>query len=360
MSTMRIANSIRALAVCALACFSVDGELHAQVRTKSEAQQSAPVGNSTREMRDVATRSIPFSQLTPSAVHQIRSVVDSASYFRRMPTETVACDPEMFTFLVRNPEVMVGIWDVMGITRVMLNRVGQYQLTGDDGAGTTCKMDLIFGDDTTHIYAVSGAYKGSLWPKELQGNSIVLIHNSPVVTSNGVVSPSMQVTMDVFLKLDNIGADLIVRSLGPLVNKSADHNFIECVAFLEQVSQVAANNPVGLQNLASRINNLDPNTRDQFIQTTKVVASKNGLLTAEPLAAIQTSSEYGSSRVPPLEYAEPESRGSSQDGKLSAIGPTGRPISTRRSQTGNISGEQSIEPKGDSPTLYLLNHSSTP
>lgn len=406
---MRMANLIRKLAICALACFFADGEVQAQSGARSDYQQSVPVGNSTREMRDVATKTIPFNQLTPAATTQIRSVVDNASYFRRLPSETINCDPEMFTFLVRNPEVMVGIWDVMGITRVTLNRIAQYQLAGDDGAGTTCKMDLIFGDDTTHIYAVTGSYKGNLWAKELIGNSIVLIHNSPAVQPNGSVSPTIQVTMDVFLKLENIGADLIVRTLGPLVNKSADSNFVECIAFVEQVSQVAANNPVGLQNLAGRLKGVDPHTRDQFIQTTKVIAARHGFTMQEPVAALSNPplsnptlsnpagatqnrltensyrpSGYSSDGLPQIESVVRDTRGGVAEGMPtsgnSGVAPsglpvsTGRPISTRRSQSartssgisagsnpsGRLSDEQVIEPKGDSPTLYLLNQGSTP
>jgi len=79
--------------------------------------------------------------------------------------------------------------------------------------------------------------------------------------------------MDVFLKVDNIGADLVVRTLSPLVNKSADSNFVESVAFVEQISQAAAVNSSGLQNLISKLNVSQP-IKEQFQQAVRVASAR--------------------------------------------------------------------------------------
>ena len=142
-------------------------------------------GTSSREAKIAAIRAIPFDQLTPDASQRLRAIAEDASYFRRMPTQTVECDPEMYTFLVRHPEVVVNIWDVMGITRVTLDRIGEYQLSGDDGAGTKCKMDLVYGSDTLHVYQSNGGYQGNLWARELKGRCVVVLHNRPVRLADG-------------------------------------------------------------------------------------------------------------------------------------------------------------------------------
>mgnify|MGYP003335718734 FL=1 len=204
-------------------------------------------GSSSREARSIAIQGLPFSQLTPEANQRIRAVVDDASYFRRMPTQTVECDAAMYQFLVRHPEVVVNIWDLMGITKVTLSRIGEYQLTGSDGAGTTCKMDLVYGSDTLHIYQSQGNYEGNLWPRELRGHCVVALHNRAVKLPDG--RPGMVAWMDAFMRLENAGADLVVKALGPLVGKTADQNFVECAGFFSQISQTARANPVGLQQI---------------------------------------------------------------------------------------------------------------
>jgi len=230
-------------------------------------------GVSSREARSAAVRAIPFDQLTGEAIQRLRVVVEDASYFRRLPTQTVACDPEMYTFLVRHPEVVVSLWDVMGITKVTLERTGEYHLCGDDGAGTKCKMDLIFGSDTLHIYQSQGAYEGNLWARELRGRCVVVIHNRPTQLTDG--QPGMIAWMDAFMKLENVGADLVVKTLGPLVAKTADHNFIECAGFFSQISQTAKNNPEGLNQVANRLPRVAPKVREEFIQTSLLVARRN-------------------------------------------------------------------------------------
>ena len=55
---------------------------------------------------------------------------------------------------------MVGIWDLMGITNVHIDRTGPYQLEARDGSGTTCRIDLVYGDPNVHIFVANGSYDG--------------------------------------------------------------------------------------------------------------------------------------------------------------------------------------------------------
>ena len=251
--------------------------LSQQPKTGSQVARRSPSpseGASTREAREAAIQRIPFQQLTADAGARLKTVVGNSSYFRSMPTEVVDCDQEMFTFLVRHPEVIVNIWEVMGVTKVSLQRTGPFQLQGIDGAGTTSKMDLVFGNDSMHIYFATGSYQGSLWARELNGRCVVVLHNRPTTLPSG--KQGMIASMDIFMKLDNIGADLVVKTLGPLVGKTADYNFTECASFFSQISQTAEQNPYGVQQLGKKLTKIDPKIRDQFIATSMAIGKKNG------------------------------------------------------------------------------------
>ena len=80
--------------------------------------------------------------------------------------------------------------------------------------------------------------------------------------------------MDAFMKLENVGADLVVKTLGPLVAQTADHNFVECAGFFSQISQTARTNPEGLQRVAQRLPRVTPQVREEFIQTSQLVAQR--------------------------------------------------------------------------------------
>ena len=311
----------------------VDEQLHVR------RGQSTPEGTSSREARDAAIQRIPFQQLTQEASTRLRTVVTSSSYFRSMPAETVDCDPEMFTFLVRHPEVIVNIWEVMGVTKVSLQRIGPYQLQGSDGAGTASKMDLVFGSDSMHIYFANGTYQGSLWARELNGKCVVILHNRPAPLPNG--KRGIVASMDVFMKLDNLGADLVVKTLGPLMGKTADNNFTECSSFFSQISQTAERNPYGIQQLAKRLTKIDPNIRDQFIATTASVAQRSGNAGSVSIGSQTQPEKVVEPTQIPILSAKP---------KL----PT-EDLSTRRQSK---LMETPVEERVDSPTILLLGKDS--
>lgn len=277
-------------------------------------------GSSSRETRATAIRSLPIQQLTADAGQKIRKVVEDASYFRRMPAQTVESDPDMYRFLVRHPEVVVNIWDLMGITKVTLSRVGEYQMVGNDGAGTACKLDLVYGSDTLHIYYCEGNYAGSLWPRELRGQCVVALYNRPVKLPDG--RPGMVAWMDAFMRLDNAGADLVVKTLGPLVAKTADQNFIECASFLSQISQTARLNPQGLQQVASRLSKIPPDVRSEFIKTSALVSMRN----AQSINAQQAVTQgIATSTRKLVQKRNPSGENSDPDEALSSLGETESP-----------------------------------
>jgi hypothetical protein len=232
---------------------------------------------SSRETQADATRRIPMQQLKQEIRQLIEDVVDNPSFFRRMPSTAIQCDPEMFQHLVRHPEVLVNIWDVMGITKVQAKRTGPYAFTADDGVGTVCKCDLVYGNDQVHVYYGTGAYKGNMAPRQINGRCVCVLYNTNVQSHMG--EPVVKGAMDVFLKLDNLGADLLTRTLGPLVGKTADNNFTESAKFLSQISQICEYNPAGAQILASKLTKVQPEVRDEF----RRIATRIGDQSGEPM-----------------------------------------------------------------------------
>lgn len=283
---------------------------------------------SSRETQADATRRIPMQSLNRESQTLVNDVIDKPSFFRRMPTQNIDCDPQMFQHLVRYPEVLVNIWDVMGITKVQVNRTGPYTFTADDGVGTTCKCDLIFGNDKVHIYYGTGAYKGNMAPRQITGRCVCVLYSSTAMSATN--RPSINGSMDVFLKLDNLGADLLTRTLSPLVGKTADYNFVESAKFLAQISQVCEHNPTGAQILASKLTKIQPQIRDEFSRIALRIGSESANANFVPQMA----------NVGPTS-AMPTSLGS--DGsKFTSNAPRGQATSDKRVGTAAIDGAQEL------------------
>jgi hypothetical protein len=226
-------------------------------------------GSASREDRMEATREIPFERLTPEARQKIGRVVQNPSLFRRMPTTVIDCDPQIYRFLVRYPEVVVNIWQLMGITKVTVDRVGPYTLDAQDGVGTITSIELVYGDQDTHLLYCEGNYDGPLFPRPLTGRCVLVLKSgyrqSPKARWN------VTNEMDVFLQIDNMAVDVVTRTLHPLLGKSADLNFVQSTQFIERISRTSEENGSGMNRLAQRLDNVRPDVRQQFAQITQSV-----------------------------------------------------------------------------------------
>ncbi len=256
-----------------------------------------PEGLSTREAKQTALREIPLQVLTPEAVKKLKPVLDSPTIFRRMPTQTILCDDDLFQFLVRYPEVLVEIWDLMGMTKVTVQRLGPYLFKGNDAAGTDCKAELVYGSDTLHIYYGTGDYEGTLTGRKLEGRTVVVIHSKS--SSNPDGQPQVTAQMDVFLKLDNIGADLVAKTLSPLVVRSADYNYSETLRFISQLSIAAERNPQGVDQLTRRMTKVAPDIKQKFVNISIEAALRRARNEAQQVAPpVQSRVIIGQSDAP--------------------------------------------------------------
>ena len=110
--------------------------------------------------------------------------------------------------------------------------------------------------------------------------------------------------MDVFLKVDNFGADLLTRTIGPFVGKTADYNFVETAKFISQISHVCRTNPDAAQALAERLDRIDDSTRREFSTLVVQLASHP---VQPPMAALATPQLTSQSVAPPALQVAPES-----------------------------------------------------
>ena len=223
-------------------------------------------------LRQQAITELPLERLTERAQDQILSIANSPTLYRRLPTQAIDCDREMFLFLARSPEVLVGIWDLMGITKVQTQRIGPYQFDARDGSGTTCKVDLVYGDPNMHIYVADGSYDGKMVARPIRGSGVFILKSSYAKSADG--RTTVTGTIDCFVQIESLGADLIARTLSGLIGRSADNNFIETARFIAQVSQASELNPPAMVDIAHRLPQVTDETRQRFVNVIESVARR--------------------------------------------------------------------------------------
>lgn len=258
----------RGLLVCILAgCQTLvtTATLQAQPRSQHAIDQTN---------RREAIEAIPFEQLAEEAHAKLWSVVSRPSLYRQMPPTVIPADPDLYIFLVRHPEVIVNMWDLMGITKVTIDRNADYVFNASDGAGTDSRVELVYGDQNLHVMYAEGTYEGPLLKNEIRGRCVLVLRSDYAKSLEHETFVTSR--LDVFLQIDNVGAELIARTLHPIVGSTADQNFVESVKFLGQVTQAAESRPQRLQQLTQRLTKITPPIRNQFA-TLSTIANKRAV-----------------------------------------------------------------------------------
>jgi hypothetical protein len=231
--------------------------------------------DSSAQSRDDAIRSLPLSELTAESRRKLMGVIERPSIYRRLPYKSIDCDPALYIFLIRNPEIVINIWQLMGIQNMKAERLGPYLWKGNDGAGTECDVELIYGNDNLHVIYCDGTYEGALLAKRITGRCVLILKSGYAQAADRRWHVANR--MDMFLQIDNTAADVVARTLSPWVGKVADANFQESCYFASKLSQTAEQNGAGVQRLADKLAQVEPPVRDEFSKIAVAVQQRAAL-----------------------------------------------------------------------------------
>ena len=226
----------------------------------------------TASTHDEAVRLIPLNRLPAETRGKVAAVIDNVSLYRRLPTETVDCDSDLFRFLVNNPDVLVNIWRVMGVSNVTLDRVDGEHFRCSDGDGTTARVEVVYRSAQVAVIYADGLYDGPLFPRPVRGQCVAVLQFTSSRKASGRFEETAK--LDTFLRVDNVGVELLAKLFQGLVGRTIDHNFAETVSFIGSVSRTAETNPRSIHRLAGKLESVEPERRSQFVAVTDRVAMK--------------------------------------------------------------------------------------
>lgn len=254
---------------------------------------------SSHAARKEAMRAIPWQQIAPQYRRAAQDVVTDASLYRRLPTRVIDCDPDVFTFLLQHPEVVIDVWRVMGISQVALDKLPNGAYRGSDSAGTVGMVRFIhnsWGKEAENMAVIfaDGSYDGKPFLRSLKAKSLILLRSGSIRETNG--RHYITVRIDSFVKIEQMGVELVAKTVQPWISQTADRNFIETLTFVSNFSRTAEKNPQGMKRLATRLNSVDQPTRDELI----AICFRTAERYAQRDDANRTSSDALAHRVDPL------------------------------------------------------------
>jgi len=230
-------------------------------------------GSSSRHLRDQARQRVPLDELPPELQAKVEQLVSSPSVYRQLPVTTIDTDPDLYLFLLRYPETILNIWQIMGVTQMTAERVASFRMKFEDGVGTAGNLRLIYGTPHLNIYYGEGIYEGPLLFRKVRGKCLIVVSTRYHRDAQG--RPQTTSTLDMFMKIDHLAASIIAKTVHPLVGSTADHNFVETLKFVEKLSAEAGENAGGMHRLAQRLTLVRPEVRHRFEQIIDLVDQRN-------------------------------------------------------------------------------------
>jgi len=249
--------------------------------------KSDPMGPKTHAAaRANAIRSIPRDLLDREALAKVDAVLADTAMYRRLPIRVMPCDPDMYLFLVRHPDVVVNIWDVLKMSNLAMEQTGPKTFEIVDNAGTEGTVEFLYQSPDMHILFSEGRYYGPVFKKPITGRSIVVLKTGYVREPDGRYYITSR--LDAFVQVDHEGLELLTKTIHPLVGKVADVNFVQTVAFVGSLSKTAEVDPDGVQRLAAQLDQVKPNVACQFAEVSNKVAIKANRTPVPPTGRVSS------------------------------------------------------------------------
>ncbi len=227
--------------------------------------------------RNEAIRAIPFQRMAPDYRRRVKQVLNDTSLYRRLPTMTVDCHPPLFTFLAKNPDVLVQIWRQLGISNIDLVREGnnKYRLT--DSVGTVGHLVIVEQncDDRAQnrlVMYAEGAYEGKPFKRPVRAQCVLLLRSGSVQETNG--RHYVAVRLDTFLRIDRASLELFAKAVHPLVGRTTDRNFVDTINFIGNMSQAAETRPLTIERLANSLPRVSADRKRRLVQITYECAER--------------------------------------------------------------------------------------
>lgn len=216
----------------------------------------------SRAAREEALRSIPYKKLDADGQAKVSAVLNNVSMYRRLPTQVTRCDPELYLFMINHPDVTVNLWQALDVTQIQLLQTGRDTYRANDGQGTKGDVQFLYRSHDVHLIYAVGTYEGPIFQKPVRGSCLLLLKTGYSREPDGNYYITSQ--LDTFFNLEHVGLDLLTRTFHPLVGRAADYNFIESASFLGTLYRKGETSPIAVQQLAEKLNRVQPEQREQF------------------------------------------------------------------------------------------------
>jgi len=239
------------------------------LRQRSQENTKQKTKNTESAQNNNDSAAIPWSSLDERSKKLIREVVDSKTFMRRMPQQTGYCDPEMYDFLIEHPDVVIELWELLGVTNLSLRETGLNKYELKEGTASTSQVEVLYKSDNLCIVYALGEYEAPVVRRKIKGDVVLFLKSRYGQDKDDRLV--VQSDLDAYVRIHNPGAEMLAKMLVPVVGKIADSNFEQTVGFVANISESAQDDFEPLVELARRMKIVRPVVAQEFALVAETV-----------------------------------------------------------------------------------------
>lgn len=225
--------------------------------------QVTGVGASDRGLKNQAVNTLRGVQLTASGKQTVDRVLGSLSQYRRLPEVRFEVDPDTYNYFVGNPDVVVSLWQSMGISSINLTNVRPYQYRMTNTDGTVSDIYFLHRHRDVNVIYCSGEFKSPLLKHTITAEGVFCLYTK-YEKDPATGATFVRHHADAFVAVPNLAVETAAKLISPVSNYIADRNFQEISLFMHTMSLTMERQAGWVQKQAEEMKGLQPEQIREF------------------------------------------------------------------------------------------------
>ena len=221
-------------------------------------------GSSTTAVRKQAIHDLPLDRLSDDSRTKAESVLKNLGLFRRLPTLSFEVDPEVYDYFLRNPDVAVGTWRAMDISKFKLLEVEPNRYQADAGDGSVGQVELFYHTPEDTLIHCDGAFKSPLLPRPIVARSLMRLQTTFAKEADGRIIGTH--SGDVFVEFPSQAVETVAKVISPVSHTIADRNFKQMTLFAHLMSQAMARHPGWIEVIGNKLDGISAERKSEFME----------------------------------------------------------------------------------------------
>ena len=224
------------------------------------------VGTSSKKLRDEALQLLPLAKLTAPSQKLAQGVIHNASLYRRLPTIRCQADHHVYRFFADHPDVAVGMWRAMGVSKLQMFQTGEFEYEADAKDGTVGVITILSRTPTDCLIHCSGMFQSPVLAKPIQARAILHVRTAFEVNADD--QQLVTHTGDLFVTFPSQTVENVAKAMAPISNKITDKNFEEISLFVRMMQLAMTQQPGWVEQMAAKLDGVIAGRSDQLLQVT--------------------------------------------------------------------------------------------